>query len=97
MIPQRLQNDVAARTLSLTWSDGQIQQLDHGLLRASCMCAACRAQRLKVGELVTDPLRTVTAIHAQGYGLQLVFDDGHDRGIYPWAYLRGLKPSAELN
>jgi DUF971 family protein len=22
--------------------------------------------------------------------LQLVFSDGHERGIYPWAYLGGL-------
>jgi DUF971 family protein len=90
MIPPRLHNDVAARTLTLTWSDDQLQQLDHGLLRASCMCAACRAQRLKHGKISVDPARTVTAIHAQGYGLQLVFDDGHDRGIYPWQYLQQL-------
>jgi DUF971 family protein len=23
-------------------------------------------------------------------GLNLVFSDGHGRGIFPWAYLRGL-------
>ncbi|MDA3875695.1 MAG: gamma-butyrobetaine hydroxylase-like domain-containing protein [Halothiobacillus sp.] len=25
-----------------------------------------------------------------GYGVQIIFQDGHDRGIYPWAYLREL-------
>ena len=25
-----------------------------------------------------------------GYGIQIVFDDGHDRGIYPWVYLQTL-------
>ncbi|CAI8772207.1 hypothetical protein EMIT0P43_170072 [Pseudomonas jessenii] len=29
-------------------------------------------------------------MHSQGYGLQLVFSDGHERGIYPWAYLARL-------
>ncbi|AZC64289.1 hypothetical protein PCL1391_3540 [Pseudomonas chlororaphis subsp. piscium] len=29
----------------------------------------------------------VLQLNPQGYGLQLVFSDGHDRGIYPWAYL----------
>ena len=24
------------------------------------------------------------------YGLQLVFGDRHERGIYPWPYLRSL-------
>lgn len=27
-------------------------------------------------------------IRLQGYGVQLLFDDGHERGIYPWSYLR---------
>nr|WP_234825174.1 gamma-butyrobetaine hydroxylase-like domain-containing protein [Cupriavidus necator] len=25
-----------------------------------------------------------------GYGVQIVFSDGHDRGIYPWRYLQAL-------
>ncbi|WP_459569001.1 gamma-butyrobetaine hydroxylase-like domain-containing protein [Cupriavidus sp. 8B] len=31
-----------------------------------------------------------------GYGVQIVFSDAHERGIYPWAYLRtlGAAPSA---
>jgi DUF971 family protein len=32
----------------------------------------------------------VQRITSQGYGVQLVFSDGHERGIYPWAYLRDL-------
>ncbi|WP_130911983.1 gamma-butyrobetaine hydroxylase-like domain-containing protein, partial [Pseudomonas sp. Sample_9] len=27
------------------------------------------------------------------YGVQLVFSDGHQRGIYPWAYLAQLDSS----
>jgi len=34
------------------------------------------------------------AIHPVGdKGLNLVFSDGHGRGIFPWAYLRELGPS----
>lgn len=33
----------------------------------------------------------VIEVNSQGYGLQLVFSDGHERGIYPWAYLAGLR------
>ena len=29
-------------------------------------------------------------LNAQGYGLQLIFNDGHERGIYPWPYLAEL-------
>ena len=36
----------------------------------------------------------VLEIHSQGYGVQLVFSDGHQRGIYPWAYLAQMEPPA---
>jgi DUF971 family protein len=39
--------------------------------------------------LVDDRVRLIE-VNAQGYGLQLVFSDGHERGIYPWAYLSSL-------
>jgi DUF971 family protein len=29
-------------------------------------------------------------VHPQGYGLQRVFSDGHERGIYPWDFLAGM-------
>ena len=32
----------------------------------------------------------VIEVNSQGYGLQLVFSDGHGQGIYPWAFLAGL-------
>ncbi|WP_447748308.1 gamma-butyrobetaine hydroxylase-like domain-containing protein [Pseudomonas nicosulfuronedens] len=30
-------------------------------------------------------------LNLQGYGVQRAFDDGHDHGIFPWEYLRGLR------
>lgn len=36
----------------------------------------------------------ITAIEPAGYGVQLVFSDGHARGIYPWAYLNALASAA---
>jgi DUF971 family protein len=41
--------------------------------------------------LVDDRVQVVE-VNAQGYGLQLIFSDGHDRGIYPWPYLAQLAP-----
>jgi DUF971 family protein len=43
--------------------------------------------------LVDDRVRLIE-VNAQGYGLQLVFSDGHERGIYPWAYLAQLTPGS---
>ncbi|MBN3818806.1 DUF971 domain-containing protein, partial [Paraburkholderia sp. Se-20369] len=65
-------------------------------LRAACPCAGCRAQRLAGGPAQSPPGVMVTAIHPMGYGVQLVFSDGHARGIYPWPYIASLG-AADVN
>jgi DUF971 family protein len=75
------------RQLRLEWSGDRVQRLDYARLRRECPCSQCRAFRLQgTPHKVSDAVR-VLEIHAQGYGVQLVFSDGHQRGIYPWAYL----------
>lgn len=75
------------RGLWLRWAVGADALLGHGLLRRACRCGDCR----RTGP-PAEPIeaRLIDARPAGAYGLQLVFDDGHDRGIYPWAYLREL-------
>ncbi len=90
MKPSAILNDTTSHTLILTWADGAIQNINHGTLRAACQCAFCRSYRLKDEIIPENPLQLITEIHSHGYGLQLVFDDGHDRGIYPWQYLRSI-------
>ncbi len=51
-------------------------------LRAACRCADCRRERI---DRDAD-LDTCDATVA----------DGHDRGIYPWSYLRELARGARL-
>lgn len=80
----------AAGQLVLDWPDGSSSELVHTRLRAACPCSQCRAARLH-GRIDLAPTDiSLQAINAQGYGVQLVFSDGHDRGIYPWEYLREL-------
>ncbi|MEE1951642.1 gamma-butyrobetaine hydroxylase-like domain-containing protein [Pseudomonas alcaligenes] len=56
----------------------------------ACPCSQCRAGRLGGRiDLVAETVR-VERVEGQGYGVQLVFSDGHERGIYPWAYLKAL-------
>lgn len=75
--------------LRLEWTDG-VQWIDHDRLRSQCPCSQCRAFRLRgTPPKASDGVRLLE-IHPQGYGLQLVFSDGHQRGIYPWAYLAEL-------
>lgn len=92
--PEQLNNSKAQGTLELVWQDGGRQVLSHAFLRAHCKCTQCQSLRLiggvealeaAAGVRVED-LKTVGA-----YGVQLIFSDGHERGIYPWEYLRTLQ------
>jgi len=60
-------------------------------LREQCRCAEC----VKLGRAGRDVaaaawVSVTDATPVGGYGLQLHFDDGHERGIYPWSLLREL-------
>ncbi|MDH4651826.1 MULTISPECIES: gamma-butyrobetaine hydroxylase-like domain-containing protein [unclassified Pseudomonas] len=87
--PRALRNSRSQARLSLEWDDGE-QQISHTRLRGACPCSQCKAARLRgVIGLVDQDVR-LERIALQGYGVQLVFSDGHERGIYPWEYLRDL-------
>lgn len=88
-VPSAVLNLHGQGELVLQWGDTR-QTLAHARLRGACPCSQCRAARLRGAiSLVAEDVRVVR-IEPQGYGLQLVFSDGHDRGIYPWDYLRAL-------
>lgn len=90
--PQAITNHGASAVLEISWSDGSRSLLAHGLLRASCRCAACVAQRRmdKPAATAPSPIRLDHIELIGQQGLNLVFSDGHGRGIFPWSYLREL-------
>lgn len=87
LVPTRLELAGIEGTLRIHWPDGRCQSLEHSRLRAACRCAACRSK--PAGEAQAATARVV-GVKDMGYGIQIVFDDGHDRGIYPWAYVQTL-------
>lgn len=89
--PLALRNRRQERQLTIQWSEAETAQLSHARLRAACPCSACRAARLGGRIALVDEAVQIVALHPQGYGVQLVFSDGHERGIYPWAYLHQLE------
>lgn len=88
--PLALHRSSADGTLHIRWDDGLEQCIAFARLRGACPCSPCRAARLRGRIDVVKAGIALQAMHLQGYGVQLVFDDGHDRGIYPWAYIREL-------
>ena len=90
MNPLSVANSQSEGTLRLSWPDGREQQLNHAELRRQCPCSQCRAFRLQGLTVKVDSRIRLVELNSQGYGLQLIFSDGHQRGIYPWAYLSAL-------
>lgn len=90
MRPLTIGNSRDKGQLRLSWPDGREQRLDHVELRRQCPCSQCRAFRLQGLTVQVDARVRVVEVNAQGYGVQLVFSDGHERGIFPWAYLAGF-------
>ncbi|WP_434656997.1 DUF971 domain-containing protein [Pseudomonas sp. R3-56] len=90
MSPLTIGNSRDKGQLRLSWPDGREQRLEHVELRRQCPCSQCRAFRLQGLTVQVDARVRVVEVNAQGYGVQLVFSDGHERGIFPWAYLAGF-------
>lgn len=97
LVPERIELGDRGRQLRLCWPDGLEKALSAMTLRNACRCAACTHLRRCGGHLQMDTdtqisMRQVTEFGVAG--LQLVFSDGHRRGIFPWGYLRQLTASA---
>ena len=89
---ETLSNHAVTGILDILWSDGKQQQFTHAFLRGHCQCADCKAlHRQGEGrEALSAQCRITDMCQVGVYGVQIIFSDGHDRGIYPWSYLREL-------
>lgn len=94
--PRSIHLDPKQAMLSITWSDGSDLRLSGQTLRQYCACSNCRAKNIVGKALVTDSSDIVN-IKPVGYsGLQIVFADGHDRGVFPWHYLQAIAAGTAL-
>lgn len=92
--------------MAIEWSDGIRSFVTWKELRAHCPCATCIEQRDKP----PDPFRVLSAkeleagapvpvqMLARGYyAYQIVWNDGHDTGIYSLDLLREIGNSSTPN
>ncbi len=89
--PLEIRNHRDGRWLEIAWSDGVTAVMPHRLLREACRCAHCLAAK-KAGKMVIAEAGICLDV-VEPYGpnaLRFSFDDGHNRGLYPFAYLREL-------
>ena len=90
----RLQGD--RRRLEIDYEDGRSYVLPAELLRVESPSAEVQQHG---GEKVIVAGKRAVAIRevetVGNYAVRLVFDDGHDTGIYTWTYLRELGEDQE--
>jgi len=90
MVPLQLKFTDERKSLTVTWGDGHVSKIPASLLRARSR-AAQQVRADVDGKMASFDGVSVTSAEAIGaYAVRLVFSDGHDRGIYPWSYLREI-------
>ena len=95
--PTELRLDKQRRLLSVTFDDGQSFALPAELLRV--LSPSAEVQGHTAAERVTVPgkksVRILRIEPVGNYAARIVFDDGHDTGLYSWTYLRELGENRE--
>lgn len=90
LIPTRIKLNKSSKTLELGYADGQQFALPAEFLRVHSPSAEVQGHGnpvLQYGKI------NVALTHVQpagNYALKLTFDDGHDTGLFTWAYLHQL-------
>ncbi|MDQ0039498.1 gamma-butyrobetaine hydroxylase-like domain-containing protein [Variovorax boronicumulans] len=92
MAPESIVDHRARAALEFCWGDEERYLATYQLLRASCPCADCKVLRAAGGDgnAGDDNVQLADIQPVGAYGVQFVFSDGHDRGIFPWGFLREL-------
>ncbi|MBW9067257.1 gamma-butyrobetaine hydroxylase-like domain-containing protein [Agrobacterium pusense] len=80
------------RELTVSFDDGSVYRLAAEMLRV--LSPSAEVQGHGPGQKVTVPGKRDVAIRSMvatgNYAVRIVFDDGHDSGIYTWKYLKEL-------
>lgn len=80
------------RLLEVSYDDGVVVRLTAEKLRVESPSAEVQGHSLAQRKQVTGKQNVaIIGIEPVGnYAVKLVFDDGHDTGLYTWTYLREL-------
>jgi DUF971 family protein len=102
-------NLTAGTGMEIEWRDGHHSSYAFPFLRDACPCALCEEERGKNGRKPGDPPKlapgtlpmfkpTAKPLSAEGvgkYAIKFNWNDGHELGIYSWAFLREWCPCEE--
>jgi DUF971 family protein len=89
--PDDLSISEDARRLTISLASGHSLTLHAERLRAACRCAFCRRAQYEDTFPASFEGVAIERCEPMGhYGINIVFSDGHARGIFPWSYLTTL-------
>jgi DUF971 family protein len=95
--PTELKLDKDKRTLTVSFDDGARYDLPAEILRV--LSPSAEVQGHSPEQRVTVPGKKNVRISRMelvgNYAVRIVFDDGHDTGLYMWEYLRDLGENQE--
>jgi DUF971 family protein len=90
--PTNIKSRTQSRVLEVSFDDGSVFELPYEYLRVYSPSAEVRGhgpgqEQLQLGK---HEVRITRVEPVGNYAVRLVFDDGHDTGLYTWAYLYEL-------
>ncbi|MDE3009711.1 MAG: DUF971 domain-containing protein [Pseudomonadota bacterium] len=90
--PTELTLDQPARQMQIAFDDGRHYDLGFEFLRVHSPSAEVRGHGpgQEVLQLDKQDVGVLELRPVGNYGVQIVFSDGHDTGIYSWSWLREL-------
>ena len=90
--PTSLKVDAAKQVLTISFDSGEEFAIEAELLRSHSPSAEVQghAPDQKVTVWGKRSVKIRDMIPTGNYAVRIVFDDGHDTGIFTWAYLREL-------
>lgn len=95
--PEEIRLDAARRTLTVSFDTGESFALPAEYLRVESPSAEVQGHGTDQKQIVAGKRQvTISGIEPVGnYAVRLLFDDGHDTGLYSWDYLHELGQSHE--
>ena len=90
--PEEIRLTAKGRNLRLTFADGCVFEMSAEYLRVHSPSAEVQGHSASERKTVGGKLHVAIAdiLPVGHYAVRLVFDDGHDTGLYTWDYLHRL-------
>ena len=90
-VPQEITLAADRRSLLIDWGEGRTERATAAAMRDACRSSGSIRTRLNGWAVPAPADLTIVDVRPVGhYAVNLVFSDGHDRGIYPWRYLKEI-------